>query len=98
MALAQMVNLVTTTPGIAPGSWLFSLLGLVSILGQVAEQVGVVRAGQYAVAIQGIFSDDVGEAGRGLVCRICADSFPDGVGQGLAGTALYVVVYRHGFR
>ena len=76
-----------------PGSWLFFLLGLVSVLGQEAEQVVVVRAGQYAVAIQGVFADDVGEAGSGLVCWICADPFPDGIGQGLAGVAGYVVVY-----
>ena len=70
----------TTTPGIiTPGSWLSFLLGLVSVLGQESEQVGVVRAGQDALAIQGIVADDVGEGGRGLVCRICADGFPDGV-------------------
>ena len=72
MALAQMVDQATTTPGIAPGSWLFFLLGLVSVLGQEAEQVGVVRAGQYAVAIQGIISDGVGEAGSCLIAGVCA--------------------------
>ena len=92
-------NALTTTPGIkSPGSWLLFLLGLVSVLGQESEQVGVVRAGQDALAIQGVFADDVGEGGRGLVCRICSDGFPDGVGQGLAGAARYVVVYGHGFR
>ena len=57
----------TTTPGIAPGAWLFFLLGLVFVLFQSADQVGVVRAGQYSVAIQGIIPDDVRKAGSGLV-------------------------------
>ena len=58
---------MTTTPGIAPGSWLFFLHSLVSILCQEAEQLGVVRAGQYTASIQGIIPDDVGEAGSGLI-------------------------------
>ena len=52
---------------------MFFLLGLVSVLRQEAEQVGVVRAGQYAVAIQGIISDGVGESGSGLIAGICSD-------------------------
>ena len=83
---------MTTTPGIAPGSWLFFLFGLESILFKGGEQLGVVRAGQYAVAIQGIISDGVCEAGSGLIAGICADPFPDGVGQALAGAAFYVIV------
>jgi hypothetical protein len=69
------------------------LLGLVSVLGQESEQVGVVRVGQYAVAIQSAFPDGVGEAGSGLIAGICADPFPDGMSQSLAGAAFYVIVY-----
>jgi len=47
--------------------------GLVSVLGQESERVVITRAGQDALAIQGIIADDVGKGGRGLVCRICAD-------------------------
>ena len=71
-----------------PGVWLLFLLGLVSVLGQEAEQLAIIRAGQYVAAIQGIFPDGVGEGRSGPVCRICAGMFPDGVCQGLAGTAL----------
>jgi len=67
-------------------------------LGQEAEQVGVVWAGQYAVAIQGIIPDGVCKAGSGLIAGICADPFPDGVGQGLTGTTLYVEMYFHALR
>ena len=48
-----------------PGSWLSVLLGAVSVLIQRQHQLGIARAGQYAVPIQGIFADDVGEAGSG---------------------------------
>ena len=72
---------------------MFFLLGLVSVLGQEAEKVGIVRAGQYAMAIQGIIPDGVGEAGSGFIAGICADPFPDCVGQGFAGAAFYVIVY-----
>ena len=54
--------------------------GLVSVLGQESEQVGVMRAGQDALAIQGIIADDVGEGRGGFVGRICADGLSDGVG------------------
>ena len=81
-----------------PGSWLSVLLGAVSVLIQRQHQLGIARAGQYAVPIQGIFADDVGEAGSGLVAGVCADNLADGAGQGLAGAAGYVVVNLHGFR
>ena len=80
------------------GLWLPPLLSLVSVLGQEAEQVGIVRAGQYAVAIQGVFPDGVSEAGSGLIAGVCTDPFPDGVGQALAGAAFYVEVYFHALR
>ena len=69
-----------------------SLLGAVSILIQREHQLGIAQADQYAVPIQGVFADDVGETRRSLVFRIFANGFPDGVGQGLAGAARYVEV------
>ena len=71
---------------------MFFLLGLVSVLGQEAEQLGVVRAGQYIAAIQGIFPDGVGEGRSGPVSWVCAGMLSDGVRQALAGAAFYVVV------
>ena len=79
-----------------PGSWLSFLLGAVSVLIQRQHQLGIARAGQYAVPIQGVFADDVGEAGSGLVAGVCTDDLTDGAGQGLAGAAGYVVVNLHG--
>ena len=88
-----MKQAITTIPvDLMPGSWLSILLGLVLVLGQEFEQAGVVRADQYAVPIQGVFADDAGEAGSGLVAGVCADDLADGAGQGLAGAAGYVVV------
>ena len=52
--LAWIFKARTTTPGIMPGSWLSVLLGAVSILIQRQHQLGIARAGQYAVAIQGM--------------------------------------------
>ena len=75
-----------------PGSWLSVLLGSVSVLIQREHQLGIARAGQYAVPIQGVFADDVGEAGSSLIAGVCADDLADGAGQGLAGAAGYVVV------
>ena len=91
---------MTTTPGIKIAGMVVVvfLLGLVSVLGQESEQVGVVRAGQYIAAIQGIFPDGVGEGRSCPVCRICAGMLPDGMGQALAGAALYVVVHLHVLR
>lgn len=75
-----------------PGSWLPVLLGAVSVLIQRQHQLVIARACQYAVPIQGVFADDVGEAGSGLIAGVCADDLADGAGQGLAGAAGYVVV------
>ena len=88
----QQYKARTTTPGIVPGSWLSVLLGAVSVLIQRQHQLGIARASQYAVPIQGVFADDVGEAGSGLIAGVCADDLADGAGQGLAGAAGYVVV------
>lgn len=77
---------------------MFFLLGQVSVLGQEAGQLGVIRAGQYVAAIQGIFPDGVGEGRSGPVRRICACVLPDSVGQALAGAVLYVEVYLHTLR
>ena len=74
------------------------LLGAVSVLIQRQHQLGIARAGQYTVPIQGVFADDVGEAGSGLIAGVCADDLANGAGQGLAGAAGYVVVNFHGFR
>ena len=68
------------------------LLGAVSVLIQRQQQLGIARASQYAIAIQCVFANDVGEAGSGLVAGVCADDLADGAGQGLAGAAGYVVV------
>ena len=81
-----------------PGSWLSVLLSAVSVLIQRQHQLGIARAGQYAVPIQGVFADDVGEAGSGLIAGVCTDDLADGAGQGLAGASGYVVVNLHGFR
>ena len=59
---------------------------------QRQQQLGIARASQYAIAIQCVFANDVGEAGSGLVAGVCADDLADGAGQGLAGAAGYVVV------
>jgi hypothetical protein len=56
---------------------LFFLLGLVSVLGQEAEKVGIVRAGQYAMTIQGIIPHDVGKAGSGLIAGVYPLVFPE---------------------
>ena len=66
----QQYKARTTTPGIVPGSWLSVLLGAVSVLIQREHQLGIARAGQYAVPIQGVFADDVGEAGSGLIAGV----------------------------
>lgn len=47
------------------------------------------------MTIQRVFPDDVGKAGSRLIAGVCADAFPYGVGQSLAGAALYVEVYLH---
>ena len=57
-----------------------------------SASAGIARAGQYAVPIQCVFADDVGEAGSSLIAGVCADDLADGAGQGLAGAAGYVVV------
>jgi hypothetical protein len=72
------------------------LLGAVSVLIQRQHQLGIARAGQYAVPIQGVFADDVGEAGSGLIAAVCADVLADGMCQSLASAAGYAVVYLHG--
>ena len=77
----QQYKARTTTPGIMPGSWLSFLLGAVSILIQREHQLGIARAGQYAVPIQGVFADDVGEAGSGLMARPWASAVIDRFGH-----------------
>ena len=67
----QQYKARTTTPGIVPGSWLSVLLGAVSVLIQRQQQLGIARASQYAIAIQCVFANDVGEAGSGLIA-VCA--------------------------
>ena len=69
------------------------LLGAVSVLVQRQHQLGITRASQYAVLIQGVFADDVGEAGSCLIVGVYADDLADDAGQGLAGVAGYVIVY-----
>ena len=75
------------------GDVVVTLLCFLSVRCKAVQKVGIVRAGQYVAAIQGIFPDGVGEGRSGPVCRICAGVFPDGVGQALAGATFYVVVY-----
>lgn len=77
-----------------PGSWLSFLLGAVSVLIQRQHHLGIARAGQYAVPIQGVFADDVGEAGSGLVAGVCADDLADGAGHGITVDDISLI---HGF-
>lgn len=77
---------------------MFFLLGLVSILGQEAEQLGVIRAGQYVAAIQGIFPDGVGEGRSGPVWGQLFEDAPLSQKQMILAEIIDRVEVRRGYQ